>query len=110
MDSAGDTEIVFDLACWFSEPAATVAAAEDGDESPPPNGYHIRNENAALRTIAVAVGSQVAWMPNPGDPATEQTVSYGDWLVMREGRDFQPAVWITIAGGMATELREQYQP
>ncbi len=109
VDMAGETEIAFDLACWFSEPAATVAAAEDGDESPPPNGYHIRNENPALRIITVAGGAQVAWMPNPGD-ATEQTVTYGDWLVMREGRDFQPAVWVTIAGGMATGLREQYQP
>jgi hypothetical protein len=37
--------ITFDLIQFFTGEAATKAAAEDGEESPPPNDYYIRNVN-----------------------------------------------------------------
>ena len=109
---ARETEIDFDLACWFSGDAAAQAAAEDGAESPPPNDYYIRNDNSRLRTIAVAKTAEVSWLPNPGDPSTQTRVTYADWLTARESRDaaLAPGVWVTIEAGAVTVIEEQYVP
>lgn len=103
----------FDLACWFSGEAAALAAAEDAEESPPPNDYHIRNASSSVRTLAVDVGSDgqdVAWYRNPGDPNTAEVISYSDWIANRETRGYQPGIWITVAGGNVTSIDEQYVP
>lgn len=110
VDSANETTIEFDLACWFTGDAAAQAAAEDGEESPPPNDYYVRNVNPQLRTITMASTAEVSWMPNPGDPSTQTVVPYADWLTGRETRGYQPGVWVTIEGGEATFIEEQYVP
>jgi hypothetical protein len=111
VDSADSTSLDFDLACWFSGDGAILAAAEDGEESPPPNDYYIRNVNPQLRTIPVAATADVSWLPNSGDPSTQTTVPYADWLAGRAARtDYQPGIWVTIAGGEATFIEEQYVP
>ena len=110
MDDATTTDVTFDLACWFSGTAAEQAATEDGQESPPPNDYYIRNVNPTLRTVPVAAGAEVNWLPSTGDPATATTVDYTTWLAERETRDFQPGVWLTVADGMVTFVEEQYVP
>lgn len=110
VDSADATTIEFDLACWFTGDAAAQAAAEDGEESPPPNDYYVRNVNPQLRTITIASTAEVSWMPNPGDPSTQTVVPYADWLTGRMTRGYQPGVWVTIEGGEATFIEEQYVP
>ena len=110
VDNASTTAIMFDLACWFSGTAAEQAAAEDGQESPPPNDYYVRNVNATVRTVPAAAGAEVKWLPNTGDPTTATTVDYVTWLAERESRDFQPGVWLTVADGMVTFVEEQYVP
>jgi hypothetical protein len=110
VSDADASTLDFDLACWFTGDAAAQAAAEDGEESPPPNDYYVRNVNPALRTLDVAPSAQVTWLPNPGDPSTETTVTYADWLVGRTGRAYQPGVWLTVGGGAITEFFEQYVP
>ena len=110
--TATATEISFDLACWFTGEAAVLATAEDGEESPPPNDYYVRNDNPQLRTIPVAIDAEVTWLPNAGDPSTEETVTYAEWLSgrTRRGLEIQPGVWIIITGDEAVEVREQYVP
>ncbi len=49
-------------------------------------------------------------MPNPGDPATAETIPYGVWVADRESRFFQPGIWIVIEGGAASSIEEQYTP
>jgi len=110
VESATAAELEFDLACWFTGDAAATAAAEDGEESPPPNDYYVRNQNPQLRTIPVAGPANVTWMPNPGDPSTADTVTYADWLTGRATRDYQPGVWLTIAGGETVAILEQFVP
>lgn len=112
IDTADTTNIEFDLACWFTGDAAVQATAQDGVESPPPNDYYVRNENPQLRTIPVAAGAEVSWLPSTGDPSTQTTVPYADWLTGRaaRGSDYQPGVWVTIAGGSVTFIEEQYVP
>ena len=110
VEDASAGEIDFDLACWFSGDAAAAAAAEDGDESPPPNDFHVRNVNSTLRAISVSVDATVAWLPNPGDPTTEEKIPYAEWTAERDTRDYQPGVWLTIEDGAVIEIQEQYVP
>ncbi|MDH3300207.1 MAG: hypothetical protein OES24_06835, partial [Acidimicrobiia bacterium] len=98
------------LACWFTGRAAEEAASEDGEESPPPNDYYIRNDNEQLRTLEVDPSTEVAWLPNPGDPASVETVGYSAWLAEQPGRDFAPGVWLTVDDGRITAMEEQYVP
>jgi hypothetical protein len=105
--------ITFDLIQFFTGDAATKAAAEDNEESPPPNDYYIRNVNPRLRTLPVradapitvnvlaaqATGSATkdvsvtlaklaTWFPNPGTPP----------------------FWITVEQGQVTKMAQQYLP
>jgi hypothetical protein len=107
--SAGGIE--FDLACWFVGDAAIAATAEDGEESPPPNDYYVRNTNPALRTISVTGDAEVIWLPDIGTP-TSATIDYPDWLVARVARgiELQPGVWITVSGGDVAVIEEQWVP
>ena len=107
---ASANDIDLDLACWFMGDAAARAAAEDGKESPPPNDYYVRNVNSTVRTISVSGDATVTWLPNPGDPTTEETIPYADWATERDIRDYQPGVWLTIGGGEVVEIQEQYVP
>ena len=108
--AAATDQLDFDLACWFTGDAAADAAAQDGEESPPPNDYYVRNNNAAIRTLPVAAGAEVSWLPNTGDPSTEDLVTYAEWLTGRAGRDYHPGVWLVIADGAIAEIQEQYVP
>lgn len=110
VDEASEVEVTFDLACWFSGEAAAEAAAEDGEESPPPNDFHIRNANELLREESFAGGARAEWMTNPSDPATTTTGTYLDWLAARTDRPFQPGVWLEVVDGEVVALEEQYVP
>jgi hypothetical protein len=110
IQSASTGSVGFDLACWFTGAPAAQAAAEDGEESPPPNDYYVRNVNTTVRILTVAVDAGVTWMSNPSDPSTEEMVPFADWLAGRAGRSFQPGVWLTIESGAVDYIREQYTP
>ncbi|MGZ5383264.1 MAG: hypothetical protein ACXWH0_04645 [Acidimicrobiia bacterium] len=110
IQSAATGSVGFDLACWFTGEPAALAAAEDGEESPPPNDYYVRNVNSTVRTLTVAVDAGVTWLASPGDPSTEEMVPFVDWLAGRAGRSFQPGVWLTIESGAVGYIREQYTP
>lgn len=104
-------ELQFDLACWFIGEAATVASAEDGQESPPPNGYHVRNTNARVGTVPVAGNVPVTWYGmDPSDPSNEALIDYGDWITDRQDRRYQLPVWLTLESGAITQIHEQWTP
>ncbi len=104
-----DTNVTFDLACWFSGSAAADAAAEDGEESPPPNDYYIRNTNDQLRTIPASGSTSVTWLPT-ADPADAATSSYAEWVEVWPTRSYLPGLWLDIEGGEITLIEEQYVP
>ena len=110
VDVAGRT-VTFDLVQWFEGDAAAKAAAEDGEESPPPNDYYIRNVNPRLRTLPVATGARLT--------LTRQTLGQGGGnaaggvpvnlaMVAANGRDH--LFWATVQGGRIQRLEEQYIP
>lgn len=103
------SELEFDLACWFSGPAAIEATLEDGEESPPPNDYYIRNASTDTRTVPVANDVTVRWLP-PDDIANLTAIDYDDWVDVAPDRSWQPAVWLEIEDSEVVSIEEQYQP
>jgi hypothetical protein len=104
-------EIEFDLACWFTGDAAIQAAEEDGEESPPPNDYYVRNANPATRLVPVDAAATVVWFPEFGDPNSEATIAYADWVgSLGERGDFTPGIWIETTAGEVTTITEQWVP
>lgn len=108
--SSSATTIEFDLACWFTGDAAARAAAEDGEESPPPNDYYVRNANETTRALSVAEDAEVDWFPDFGDPTTEDTIDYLDWLAALPDRGLIPGIWVEVDGGEVTQISEQWVP
>lgn len=94
-------DITFDLACWFS----------DEDE---PNGYRIRNDNAALRTIAVADGAEAWRIDLDFELGLAPPIPFSDWVPETANFIVCPGesclVWIHTEGGVVCELVEQYTP
>jgi hypothetical protein len=105
--------ITFDLVQFYTGDAATRAAAEDNEESPPPNDYYIRNVSPRLRTLAVRADAPITvnvlaaqstgsatkdvpvtlaklatWFPNPGTPP----------------------FWITVEQGQVAKIAQQFLP
>jgi hypothetical protein len=109
VQSTSASSIEFDLACWFTGEAAVDAAAEDGEESPPPNDYYIRNDNPLIRSLAVSSAAEVTWYPT-GDPASEAVVSFEEWAEEVVGRGFMFGVWLDVIDGQVLEIREQWVP
>jgi hypothetical protein len=109
--SVGGRTVTFDLIQWFEGDAAAKAAAEDGQESPPPNDYYTRNVNPRLRTLPVTSGARItvtrqtagqgagnAAGPVPADLATVAASGVGHIF------------WATARGGQIQALEEQYVP
>lgn len=103
------TELEFDLACWFSGAAAIEATLEDGEESPPPNDYYIRNTSTDTRSVPVSPDVTVRWLP-PDDIVNLTDIPYDEWLDVGPERSWQPAVWLEIEEGEVVSIEEQYQP
>jgi hypothetical protein len=109
-----DATLTFDLAEFLTGEAAAQAAAEHGDESPPPNDYYIVNDNPRLRTMPVT--------PNVTIQAIDWTncceltdVPYTDWAASLTsptdalyGTETQ--YWITVSDGRIVAIEEQYLP
>jgi hypothetical protein len=108
-DSYDADGIEFDLACWFSGEGAEIAAAEDGEESPPPNDYYVRNQNPMLRGLAVASDTPVRWYLS-GDPNEYVDGTYTGWIAFLETIPFQLGIWVTIEDGAVTDIEEMWVP
>jgi hypothetical protein len=104
------TVIEFDLACWFTGQAAIDASAEDGEESPPPNDYYVRNESTLTRSLPVSPEVPVVWYPDGGDPTAETVVDFEAWAEVVVGRGFMFGVWLDVIDGEVHEIREQWVP
>ena len=110
VEATSATGIEFDLACWFTGQAAIDASAEDGEESPPPNDYYVRNESTLTRSLPVSPDVPVVWYPEGGDPTTEAMVDFEAWAEAVVGRGFMFGVWLDVIDGEVHEIREQWVP
>jgi hypothetical protein len=105
--------ITFDLIQFFTGEAATKAAAEDGEESPPPNDYYIRNVNSRLRTLPVRSGApitvNVLAAQSTGSSTKDVTVTLDELASYFPNSGTAP-FWITVAQGQVTKIAQQFLP
>jgi len=109
VSSMSDESLEFDLACWFTGDAAIRASAEDGEESPPPNDYYVRNSNPETREVAVGEVVDVTFFPD-GDPNNGSDIDYDDWAGMVAVRGYELGAWLDIEDGSITLIQEQWVP
>jgi hypothetical protein len=112
VDSNGRT-VTFDLIQFFTGDAATRAAAEDGEESPPPNDYYIRNVNSRLRTLPVQDGAPITVNVLAAQETGSSTKDVPVTLAKLAGyfpNSGTPPFWITVAQGQVTRMAQQYLP
>jgi hypothetical protein len=92
-------KVTFDLIQYLTGDAATRAAAEDGEESPPPNDYYIRNVNPRLRTLPVRADASITVnllaLEANGGAIKDTRVTLGS----RTGIRIRRLVWLVRVGG-----------
>jgi hypothetical protein len=119
VDVSGRT-IAFDLAIWLSGDAADKAFQDAGGEGQVPNDYFVVNDNPRIRTLALSPDLRlrlVDWKHCcgtffDGDLTTfARAIESGETVT--EGRFVykpQSSWWITVRGGVVTEIEEQFTP
>jgi hypothetical protein len=105
--------ITFDLIQFFTGDAATKAAAEDGEESPPPNDYYIRNVNSRLRTLPVRsdapITVNVLAAGSTGSATKDVAVTLAELATYFPNSGTAP-FWLTVDQGQVTKAAQQFLP
>jgi hypothetical protein len=109
----GTSEVTFDLAYFYVGERAENEAAERDDEVV--NGYYIVNENDRLRTLPVADGVEVAYIPVDAccDPQPGNIDAWLEAVLETNPTDYggtDVPWWITVEGGEITRIEQQYLP
>jgi hypothetical protein len=109
----GSSEVTFDLAYFYVGERAEREAAEREDEVL--NGYYIVNENDRLRTLPLAEGVEVAYIPVDTccDPEPGNIDAWLEAVLETNPTDYGGTVvpwWFTVEGGEITRIEQQYLP
>jgi hypothetical protein len=116
--SEGEQSLTFDLARFLTDQAANDAATAHGDESPPPNGYYIVNDNPLLRTVPISPTVSIRYFPSSGPACCKHEAGTLDGFAaavngtaMTDYPDmsFSPW-WINMRGGVIVGISQQYLP
>lgn len=120
VDAEGSA-LILDLAYFLTGEEASQAAAEHGDEVPPPNDYYIVNDNERLRTLTLSPDLRIllldwerccdetllatledfaAAIDAPEPITIDDHVYYGS----------SSQYWLTVEDGVVTTIEEQYLP
>ena len=106
-------KVTFDLIQYLTGDAATRAAAEDGEESPPPNDYYIRNVNSRLRTLPVRsdapITVNVLAAQSTGSSTKDVSVTLDELASYFPNSGTAP-FWITVEQGQVTKIAQQFLP
>jgi hypothetical protein len=109
----GQQTITFDLIQFFTGEAATKEAASDGEESPPPNDYYIRNVNPRLRTLPVRsdapITVNVLAAQSTGSSTKDVSVTLDELASYFPNSGTAP-FWITVEQGQVTKVAQQFLP
>lgn len=116
----GGPEVHYDLAVWFEGEAADAAALEDGEESPRPNGYYIRNADPLelVLPISAEVAITSVWYHHDtyqdlqSRPVTFEELAAamtGEPVGSHEAMWSSPW-WVTVVDGVVVAIDEQFVP
>lgn len=106
-----ESNIEFDLACFYFGDIAWEKAAEAGEEAN--NDYWIVNQNPSLRTVPVAADADV-WTIAGDATLGHQKLPYAQWTGAESTYTPCPGesctVWLYVNDGAIDEILEQYLP
>lgn len=115
-DEGGAVMLTVDYIQFLTGTEAAAAAADRGDESPPPNDYYIVNDNARLREFRVQDGIAVMTVvrDDGGSDPGGHALPLADWVERLSGPTgdaFRSSFyWLTISGDTITTIEQQYLP
>jgi hypothetical protein len=105
--------VVVDVIQFFTGAEAAKAAAEDGQESPPPNDYYIRNTSKRLRTLPVAASARITVnvlsSDETGDATRDLPVDLAK-LASYFPTQISALFWVTVQHDQVESLQEQFLP
>ena len=111
-EGVGGGMITFDLACFFTGPAAEDAAAEDGEVLD--GDFYIRNHVATTFPVPIAADARVWYVDAlSGDVGSPTEIPLAAWpnpASFQECPGQFCSVWLYVNGGRATGIVEQYLP
>lgn len=110
-EGVGGGVITFDLACFFTGPAAVAAATADGEEA---FDFYIRNKVATTFAVPIAGDARVWYIDMVSGDVTSPTeiplASWPDPDSYQDCPDDYCSVWLYVNGGRVTGIVEQYLP
>jgi hypothetical protein len=119
VDTSGRT-IAFDLATWLSGAAADRAYHDAGGEGPVPNDFFIVNDDPRLLTLPLSPDLRLRLIDwnhccsafFGGDLATFSRAIDSGGSVSEGGLVYKGRSnwWVTVRGGVVTQIEEQYTP
>jgi hypothetical protein len=105
--------ITFDLIQFYQGEDATLEAAKDHQESPPPNDYYIRNANPKLRTLPVrsdaTITTNTLTAGYTGSATKNVRVPLDRLAIVLPPSGAGP-FWITVRHDQVVKIAEQYVP
>ena len=116
--NVADHTLTIDIIQFFVGEAANRAAKEDGQETPVPNDYYIRNVNPKLYTFPVAASASLTVLasePESGGSTDTRPVDLAGLATIVNGHaakdqaTFNPW-WITTSNGTVVKVEEQFVP
>ena len=99
--------VSFDLIQFYQGDQATVEAAKDHQESPPPNDYYIRNVNSKLRTLPVRADATITANQIAG---SNQDVPVTLAKLATLTHEQRAVFWITVRHDQVMKIGEQWVP
>ncbi len=114
--NADDRKIVIDVAQFLIGDAAAKAYKQDTGEQLD-GDYYARNQNKQLRTFPLATNAKFRVNNlggyEPSDPNDGHVLSFGEFVALYNSKPDQSKhtlFWISLEGGLATHVEEQYVP
>lgn len=115
-EGVGGGNITFDLACFYTGPAACTAQIDDGFVTDPADclDFWVRNNVAATFAVPLAPGARVWYVDmTSGDVTSPAEIPLADWPTPDSFQDCPGnhcSVWLYVNGGRVTGIVEQYLP
>jgi hypothetical protein len=103
----GRGKVTFDLIQYFHGDQATIEAAKDHQESPPPNDSYSRNVNPKLRTLRVRADAAITANQLAG---SNQDIPVSLARLATLTRDGSGMFWITVRGDQVVRISQQWSP
>ena len=99
--------VTFDLIQYFHGDQATIEAAKDHQESPPPNDSYSRNVNPKLRTLPVPADAAITANQLAG---SNQDIPVSLARLATLTRAGGEMFWITVRGDQVVRISQQWSP